>query len=337
MAETVLVAGGAGFVGSHVCKALARSGFHPVVYDNLASGHRWAVRWGPFELGDLLDPAQLDAVLRRHRPAAVINLAAFAAAGESVANPAEYYGNNVQSLLTLLRCMRNCGIDRIVFSSSAAVYGDPCGVPIREDAAALPVNPYGHSKAMCEQILRDFGSAYGLKSISLRYFNAAGADPDGEIGEARTFETHLIPLVLDAALGRRPCIDVYGDDYDTRDGTCLRDYVHVADLAEAHVRALQRLEGNEASRSYNLGSGSGATVLEVIGAVERVTGRRIAQRRVPRRVGDPPCLVADATLAARELGWRPRYAEVDCQIEHAWRWRSNGLAAGMWDAGVAAE
>jgi UDP-glucose-4-epimerase GalE len=234
--------------------------------------------------------------------------------------------------------MRTHRIERLVFSSSAAVYGNSFGVPIREDARALPVNPYGHSKAMCEQILRDFGAAYGLKSTSLRYFNAAGADPDCEIGEARAFETHLIPRILDVASGRLPHVDVYGDDYETRDGTCVRDYVHVADLAEAHVRALQRFEDGEASRFYNLGSGSGATVLEVIGAVERVTGCRIAQRRVPRRAGDPPHLVADASLATRDLGWRPRYADIECQIAHAWRWRCNGRGAGIaGHAGIAAE
>ncbi len=320
MQGTILVTGGAGYIGSHVCKALARAGYLPVVYDNLSNGHREAVRWGPLEVGDLEDEARLAACLAGHRPDGVVHLAGFIAAGESVVAPAKYYGNNLRGFLTLLDGMRRYGVERIVFSSTAAVYGAPRSVPIKETAPVRPVNPYGHSKAMCEQILQDYAVAYGIRSISLRYFNAAGADPDGELGECHEPETHLIPLVLEAAAGLRNGIDVYGDGYPTRDGTCVRDYVHVADLATAHVLALRKMKTAAVVAAYNLGNGEGFTVLEVIGAAERVTGCSIPTHRHPPRAGDPPVLLADATLAKAELGWTPAFGALETQLEHAWDW-----------------
>jgi len=320
MARTILVTGGAGYIGSHVCKTLARAGYRPVVYDNLSGGRREAVQWGPLEVGDLEDETRLAACLAEHRPEGVIHLAGFIAAGESVVAPAKYYRNNLLGFLALLEGMRCNGIGRIVFSSTAAVYGTPDSLPIRETAPIRPVNPYGHSKAMCEQILQDYAVAYGLRSVSLRYFNAAGADPEGELGECHDPETHLIPLVLEAAAGMRNGIDVYGDGYPTRDGTCVRDYVHVADLAAAHVLALRKMEGAAVVAAYNLGNGQGFTVLEVIEAAVRVTGRSIPIRRHPPRAGDPPVLLADATLARAELGWTPAFETLETQLEHAWDW-----------------
>lgn len=324
MPETVLIVGGAGFIGSHVCKALARVGARPVVYDSLVTGHPESVRWGPLEVGGLDDPIALEAAFRKHRPAAVIHLAGFIAAGESVVDPAKYYGNNLRGTLTLLDVMRRCGVDRIVFSSSAAVYGAPVRVPIPEDAAIRPTNPYGQTKAMTEQMLQDYRT-YGLRSVSLRYFNAAGADPEGELGEMHEPETHLIPLVLEAAAGLRPGIDVYGDRYPTPDGTCVRDYIHVADLADAHVAALRHTAEHDGATAYNLGNGHGFSVLEVIETAKRVTGRTIATRICGPRAGDPPRLVADAARASAELGWRQNYADLSTQVEHAWAWQLRQL------------
>lgn len=320
MATTILVTGGAGFIGSHVCKALAEAGFRPVAYDNLSHGHRWAVRWGPLEVGDLADAERLDLCLGRHRPEAVIHLAGYTAAGESVRDPATYYENNVTPFLVLLEAMRRHGVDRMVFSSSAAVYGNPARSPITEDAPIQPVNPYGQTKAMCEQILRDYAAAYGIRSLSLRYFNAAGADPKGELGESHDPETHLIPLVLEAAAGLRSHVEIYGDGYPTRDGTCVRDYIHVADLAQAHVLALGRTAGEIGALAYNLGNGRGFTVLEVLSAAEKVTGRSIPVRRASARPGDPAVLVADPTLAMTDLGWRRPFESIDIQLAHAWHW-----------------
>jgi UDP-arabinose 4-epimerase len=319
---SVLVAGGAGYVGSHVCKALATAGYCPVTYDNLSQGHRWAVRWGPLERGDLGHAARLENAINRHRPIAVIHLAGFIAAGESVAEPAKYYANNVLGTLSLLNVMRRCNLERLVFSSSAAVYGEPQATPITEGHALQPVSPYGASKAMCERLLQDFAAAYGLRSISLRYFNAAGADPQGEIGEAHRVETHLIPLVLEVAAGRRDQVLVYGDDYPTADGTCVRDYVHVSDLAAAHVLALRHLEQATGALAFNLGSGTGASVLEVIQAAQRVTSRPVATSIRPRRLGDPAVLVADPSHAKRVLGWHPQFPDLDRQVTTAWNWHS---------------
>jgi UDP-arabinose 4-epimerase len=321
----VLVTGGAGYIGSHACKALARAGYTPVVYDNLVRGHEWAVKWGPFERGDILDGARLAEVVAAHRPAAVMHFAAFAYVGESVAEPAKYYRNNVQGTLCLLAAMRAVGVDKLVFSSSCATYGIPAETPIREDMPQAPINPYGATKLMVEQILADYRAAYGLQSVALRYFNAAGADPDGEIGEAHEPETHLIPLALDAAAGDRPNVTIHGGDYETPDGACIRDYVHVSDIAQAHVLALAALVGGRPLRpAYNLGGGPALSVAEVIGAASLVTGRNIPVVIGPRRPGDPPVLTADASLAAAELGWRPAYPGIEEMIAHAWAWRQRG-------------
>ena len=322
MSQPILVTGGAGYVGSHACKALAQAGYRPVVYDNLSRGHREAVRWGPLVEGDLRDSARLAAAFRTHRVAAVMHFAAFAYVGESVADPAAYYANNVGGTISLLAQMRNAGVDRLVFSSTCAIYGVPQTVPIREDARVAPVNPYGETKLAVERMLHAYSAAYGLRYAALRYFNAAGADPDGEIGENHEPETHLIPLVLRAALGRGGPIEIYGADYPTPDGTAVRDYIHVTDLADAHVRALADLAAGGDSVALNLGTGSGASVREVIAAVERVAGRPVPRRQAARRPGDPPQLVADAALAAARLRWRPRHSDLEMIIRTALAWES---------------
>jgi UDP-arabinose 4-epimerase len=323
----VLVTGGAGYIGSHVCKALRRAGYLPIVYDDLSNGHRWAVRWGPFEHGGIEDAVRLDHVMRRHSPVAVIHLAGLIAAGESVTDPAIYYRTNVAGTLTLLTTMRRHRITRIVFSSSAAVYGEPQTTLIDEDHPTVPINPYGASKLVCERMLHDFSSAYALRAVSLRYFNAVGADPDGEIGEAHRHETHLVPLVLEVAAGHRPSVAIYGTDYPTADGSCIRDYVHVCDLAAAHVQGLRFLDGNEGAHAFNLGSGTGASVREVIDAARRVTGRPIIVEVRKRRPGDPAVLVADAARARSEFRWQPQFADLDTQIGTAWRWHDTAKAA----------
>lgn len=320
MSRHVLVAGGAGYVGSHACKTLAQAGYVPIAYDNMIYGHEWAVRWGPLERGDILDSQRLDEVFRRYRPEAVLHFAAFAYVGESVGDPGKYYRNNVAGTLVLLETMRQHGVGRIVFSSTCSTYGIPQQVPIPESHPQNPINPYGASKLMVERILEDFDRAHRVKSICLRYFNAAGADPDCEIGEYHDPETHLIPLVLYAAAGRRPSVAIYGDDYPTADGTCIRDYVHVSDLAEAHVAALQVLEQGGGSDRFNLGTGRGSSVREVVDTGRRVTGRTIATEVVTRRAGDPAELVADASRAVRALGWHPRHADLESQVLHAWNW-----------------
>ena len=316
-APAVLVTGGAGFVGSHACKALARAGYRPVVYDNLSNGVAEAVKWGPLEIGDLHDAARLAAVVDRHKPLGVLHFAAFIEAGESVGAPARFYRNNVAGTLALLGVMRAAAIDKIVFSSTAAVYGEPEVTPIPETHPLRPVNPYGRGKLMVEEILRDVSAADGLGYCALRYFNAAGADPDGELGENHDPETHLIPLVLQAAYGLRPEIAIYGTDYDTPDGTCIRDYVHVSDLAAAHVLALRRLLDGGENLVANLGTGRGYSVREVIDTVEEVTGRAIPVREAGRRPGDPAVLVAEAGQARRSLGWQPSYETLFEQVTHA--------------------
>lgn len=320
--RTVLVTGGAGYIGSHVCKALAAAGYRPVTYDNLSEGHHWAVRWGPLERGHLAHAARLENVIRRHRPGAVIHLAGVIAAGESVTDPEKYYDINVGGTLTLLSVMRRQGVERIVFSSSAAVYGEPVATPITEEHPLNPINPYGAGKLAGERMIQDFSRAYGLRSVSLRYFNAAGADPDGEIGEAHRTETHLIPLVLGTALGARSTVSVFGTDYPTSDGTCVRDYIHVSDLAEAHVLAMEYLRERPGAQAFNLGTGTGATVAEIIGAARQITGRRIETRLEPRRPGDPAVLVADASRARSVLGWTPRRSDLEKLISTAWKWQA---------------
>jgi UDP-arabinose 4-epimerase len=316
----VLVTGGAGYVGSHVCKALAASGFLPITYDNLSRGHRWAVKWGPLEEGDILDRRRLDAVIAAYKPVAALHFAALSLVGQSVAAPADYWRVNLCGSLTLLEALVAANVKTFVFSSTAAVFGMPEQTPIPESHRTAPINPYGQTKLAVEAVLRDFDAAYGLRATALRYFNAAGADPSGTIGEDHHPETHLIPLVLDAAAGRRADIAVFGDDYDTPDGTCLRDYIHVADLADAHVLALRRLLGGGESRFFNLGNGNGFSVRQVIDAARAVTGRDFAVRMDKRRAGDPSALVADATAAKATLGWAPQRAALDVQIADAWRW-----------------
>ena len=316
----VLVTGGAGYIGSHACKALGLAGYRPVAYDNLAYGHEWAVQWGPLEQGDIRDRKRLDEVIARHRPVAILHFAAFTYVGESVADPGKYYANNLAGSLTLIEAARDHGISRFVLSSTAAVYGIPEQLPIRETPPLQPINPYGASKMMVERMLADFGAAHGLRSMALRYFNAAGADPATEIGEDHDPETHLIPLILDAAAGLREAITVFGTDYATPDGTCIRDYIHVTDLADAHVKALTALEGVETVRALNLGNGLGFSVREVIAAVERITGRRVPVRLGARRAGDPASLVADASRATALLAWKPRHAGLDDIVRTAWAW-----------------
>ena len=320
MSKSVLVTGGAGYIGSHACKVLARSGHLPVVFDNFSRGHREAVRWGPLVEGDLADRGRLAAALEEHRVSAVMHFAAFAYVGESVADPALYYRNNLGGTLSLLEAMREAGVDQIVFSSTCATYGSPNSIPIRETTPQLPVNPYGETKLAIERALGWYGQAYGLRWVSLRYFNAGGADPDGEIGELHEPETHLVPLVLQTALGRRSHLDVYGTDYPTHDGTAIRDYIHVQDLAEAHVRALEHLGAGGNSMALNLGTGCGHSVREVVRVAEAVSGRRVVCRDVERRAGDPPVLVADPSLAAELLGWRARVSDLDTIIRTALAW-----------------
>lgn len=324
---TVFVTGGAGYVGSHACKALARAGHLPVVYDNLSRGHEWAVKWGPLEVGDLLDRERLASVLADHRPAAALHFAAFTYVGESVREPGRYWRNNVAGSLSLLEATIAAGIDALVFSSTGAVYGAPRAVPIAEDHPTDPLSPYAATKLAVERMLADFDAAHGLRSVALRYFNAAGADPEGELGEAHEPETHLIPLVLDAAAGRAAGIDIFGSDYDTPDGTCVRDFIHVSDLADAHVRALDWLLAGGRSEVFNLGTGEGHSVREVIEAVRRVTDRQVAVRTRPRRQGDVARLVADPAKARRVLGWKPERAALEAQIADAWGWRGSGVAA----------
>jgi UDP-arabinose 4-epimerase len=325
MSKSILVTGGAGYVGSHACKALARAGYLPVVYDNLSRGHAAAVRWGPIVQGDLHDQANLVAALRSHEIAAVMHFAAFAYVGESVTEPALYYRNNVGGTLALLAGMREAGVGRIVFSSTCAVYGVPDRVPIGEATAKAPLNPYGETKLAIERALHWFGEAYGQRHAALRYFNAAGADPDGEIGEDHDPETHLIPRVLRAALGCGEPVEIYGTDYPTPDGTAIRDYIHVTDLADAHVRALDYLERGD-SIALNLGTGRGSSVREVIAAVERVAGRPVPQREVARRPGDPPELVADPGLAHARLGWRASHSDLDTIVRTALAWETRPAA-----------
>jgi UDP-arabinose 4-epimerase len=318
--QTILVTGGAGYIGAQTCKALQRAGYRPVAYDNLIYGHRASAIWGPFEEGDILDAPRLREVMKKHRPAAVVHFAAFAYVGESVKNPSKYYWNNVMGSLTLLDVMREYGINRMVFSSTCATYGYPKEMPIPESHPQMPINPYGNTKLAIEKMLNDFDTAYGIRSISLRYFNAAGADPDGAVGEDHDPETHLIPLVLHAALGLRSHIAVYGNDYGTPDGTCIRDYVHVADLADAHVLALEALNRGLPSDAFNLGNGRGYSVKEVINAAQKITGNRVPIHIAPRRPGDPSCLVSDSRRARTVLGWQPRYENLTTILSHAWQW-----------------
>jgi UDP-arabinose 4-epimerase len=320
--DAVLLVGGAGYIGSHTAKYLAQRGFLPVVYDDLSRGHREAVKWGPLEIGDIADRARLAEVLARHQPRAVVHFAAFAYVGESVGDPGLYYRNNVAGTISLLEAMRAAGVRHLVFSSTCATYGVPESVPLVEESPQNPINPYGRTKLMIEQVLADYARAYDFRAICLRYFNAAGADPDGEIGEDHDPEPHLIPLVLAAAAGRRPSVSIHGTDYPTRDGTCVRDFIHVTDLAQAHALALRHLLGGGAGVNLNLGNGAGYSVREVIAAAEKVTGKKIPVSLEPRRPGDPPELVGSAAKARAMLGWQPEYPSIETILATAWAWHN---------------
>lgn len=316
----VLVVGGAGYIGSHMVKQLRHDGFAVVVLDDLSGGYLDAVGDAELVVGSVSDAGLLADLFGHKRFDAVMHFASFIQVGESVVEPAKYYANNLAATLTLLDAMRTAGVRRFVFSSTAAVYGEPAYVPIDEAHPKQPINPYGLSKWMVEQVLQDYDRAYGLKSVCLRYFNAAGADPEGDLGERHVPETHLIPLVLQAAAGRREAISVFGTDYDTPDGTCIRDYIHVSDLCDAHALALRRLLAGGESARFNLGNGQGFSVKEVIETARKVTGKEIPVRYVPRRAGDPPRLVADSRLAQEVLGWQPQRADLSAIIADAWAW-----------------
>lgn len=316
----ILVAGGAGYIGSHMVKRLLEHGHEPVTLDDLSTGHRDAVLGGAFEQGSLADAERLDELFRRHRFEAVMHFASFIQVGESVRAPGKYYRNNVANTLNLLDAMVRHDVRRFVFSSSAAVYGEPERVPIDESHPKRPVNPYGRTKWMVEQALEDYEKAHGLRSVSLRYFNAAGADPSGTLGERHEPESHLIPLVLQAASGRRARVEVFGRDYPTADGTCVRDYIHVGDLCAAHLLALNHMIRSDESAAFNLGNGRGFSVQQVIDAAQAVTGKRSNVADRPRRDGDAAVLVADAALARRVLGWQPEYADLETILRHGWQW-----------------
>lgn len=319
----VLVVGGAGYIGSHMVKELLDAGFDVTTLDNLSTGHRKAVTGGTFVQGDLADQELLDRLFIEKTVDAVMHFAAYSLVADSVENPIEYYRNNFSSTLSLLSSMLRHGVRRFIFSSTAAVYGEPETVPIPETHPCLPTNPYGASKFAVERMLSDCDSAYGLKYMSLRYFNAAGADASARIGERHERETHLIPLVLQTALGRRRQIDIFGTDYSTPDGTCLRDYVHVTDLASAHLLALSALMDGSRSNIYNLGNSKGYSVREVIDLSREITGKQIPSREAERREGDPAVLVADSKKIRQELGWRPRYEDLENIIESAWKWHQH--------------
>jgi UDP-arabinose 4-epimerase len=315
----VLVTGGAGFIGSHACQTLARWGHQPIVYDNLYTGHRDAVRWGPLLVGDILDRERLDAAFEKHRPDMVMHFAALAYVGESVADPAAYYRVNIAGTLSLLQAMVRHGVEAIVFSSTCATYGIPASLPIEESASQTPINPYGFTKLTVERMLADFGVAHKIRAVALRYFNAAGADPDGKLGERHDPETHAIPLAINAALGLGPTFSVLGTDYPTPDGSAIRDYVHVSDLADAHVKAANYLEAGGESTAFNLATGVGTSVLELISAVREVTGRPVPLSYQPRRPGDPAILFAEAKRACDTLAWTPRFTSMVETVETAVR------------------
>lgn len=323
---SVIVAGGAGYIGSHMVRMLQESGYRAVVVDNLATGHAEAAG-ASLARGDIGHAAFMAALLREHRPECVMHFAAASLVGESITQPAKYWHNNTVQTIALLDTMLECGVKQFIFSSTAAVYGDPVQVPMREDHPRVPINPYGNSKLAVEKALEDYGRAYGLRSMVFRYFNAAGAHPDGTLGERHEPETHLIPLVLQVASGRREFIARFGSRHATPDGSCIRDYVHVQDLCTAHLLALRRLGEGAASATYNLGNGMGHSVNQVIEAARHVTGHPIPLRDDPAREGDPPVLVADASKAKAELGWTPQYADLETIIAHAWQWERKVAAS----------
>lgn len=318
--KNILIVGGAGYIGSHTCKELHKQGYNPIVYDNLIYGHREFVKWGEFILGDLEDVAQLELLFSRYHIDAVMHFAAFAYVGESVQNPQKYYQNNVLATLNLLNVMKKHNVDKFIFSSTCATYGDPEYLPIDEYHRQSPINPYGMSKLMVENILKDFSNAYDFRFVSLRYFNAAGCDADGEIGENHNPETHLIPLVLDAAIGKRESIKVFGTNYDTKDGTAIRDYIHVSDLANAHILALKYLLDGGDSDIFNLGNGIGFSVKDVINCAKKITGIDFKVELAPRREGDPATLIGSSEKIISKLNWEPKYFMLEDIISTAWEW-----------------
>lgn len=318
----ILITGGAGYIGSHVNKLLNQKGYKTVVFDNLSRGHMESVKWGDFFFGDLSDSKSVRMCLEQYHVDSVMHFSSFAYVGESIIAPEKYYKNNVANTLNLLEIMKDFRIGHFVFSSSCATYGIPGEIPITERHEQRPINPYGRTKLIIEEMLKDFESAYGIRHVNLRYFNAAGADPENEIGERHIPETHLIPLTIQAALGQTDCVKVFGTDYPTRDGTCIRDYIHVTDLAEAHIRALEHLKGNGKSDSFNLGTGSGYSVREIIAEVRKTTKNNFKVVDESRREGDPPVLLSSSQKAGGELGWNPAYSDISTIIETALRWMS---------------
>jgi UDP-glucose 4-epimerase len=325
--QSVLVAGGAGYVGSHTCLKLAEAGFRPVAFDNLSNGHAEFVQWGPLEGGDIRDSRRLDEVFATHRPVAVLHFAALIEVGESVKNPGGFYENNVAGALNLIQAARRAGVDKLVFSSTCATYGAPVQVPMDESHPQVPLNPYGHSKLMVEQILQDLDRYAGFRSVALRYFNAAGADPEGRIGERHTPETHAIPLAIRAAMDSDHAFKIFGQDYPTPDGTAVRDYIHVLDLAEAHVLALRRLLAGGASDVFNLGTGKGTSVKELLETIHWASASNFEAELAPRRPGDAPILVADNRKARESLGWSPTH-DLKSIVKSAWNWHQAEAARG---------
>ena len=320
----ILVVGGAGYIGSHTCLDLFNNGFSPVVYDNLSNGHAEFVKWGPLEQGDIRDRVKLDEVFRKYRPSAIVHFAAAIEVGESIRDPGAFYENNVGGTITLLRAAQAAGVNKIVFSSTCATYGIPLATPISETHSQLPINPYGRSKLIIEQILKDLDLYQGVRSFIFRYLNSAGADPQGRIGEWHSPETHAVPLAVETALGRRPHFMVLGTDYETIDGSCVRDFVHVLDLAEAHTRSVKSLLGGSASHALNLGTGHGITVKELLNTVQKVVGSDFKIEYGPRRPGDSPILVSDNSLARDTIGWTPKH-DLESIIRTASNWHSNCL------------
>ncbi|AIS32774.1 MULTISPECIES: UDP-glucose 4-epimerase GalE [Methanobacterium] len=316
----ILVTGGAGYIGSHANKELTRTGYETVVLDNMSYGHPDFLKWGVFEEVDLGDLESIRNVFRKYEIEAVMHFAAFTYVGESVEDPQKYYLNNLRNTLNLLQVMNEFEVRKLVFSSTCATYGNPQKIPLTEDHPQNPINPYGQGKLMVEKVLKDYSSAYGLRYVSLRYFNAAGADPEGEVGERHEPETHLIPLILDAAMGKREDIKIFGTDYPTTDGTCIRDYIHVTDLADAHIKALKYLEDGGESEVFNLGNGNGFSVREVIEEARKVTGKEIKATETERRPGDPPVLVGSSEKARKILKWQPKYDDLTKIISTAWEW-----------------
>lgn len=321
-ARHILVTGGAGYIGSHTCKALACAGYTPVAFDNLSKGHRWAVKWGPFEKGDIGNRSRIDAVLCQYQPLAIIHLAGSTSAHESVDYPEKYYANNIDASLILLEAMHAYARIPIIFSSTCAIYGIPLQTPITENHPQQPINPYGFSKYIIEKLLSTASNHYECPYIALRYFNACGADPAGETGEAHAPETHLIPLAIEAALGKRPFLEIYGTDYPTADGTAIRDYIHVSDLADVHVKALRYLLEGNTSQVLNVGTGQGYSVRQVVNAVEKVAGISLSIAENPRRAGDPPILVANPQRCKNLLKWEPKYSDLHHIIKSAWSWHA---------------